>query len=358
MSFRPSNGRRCGGGGILAVALAVAVASWAADGSVSPNRAIEISDPRGNTLITNLNQLSTETTVEPDLEVDFLTPSVLTQPRGSLSGAWRLPPPPGGTVFSSKRARDLRDQRKNWAFGSPDDVIRDKALREVLNLPDYSSDGDETRSSSTVGRYYERMVRGQAGQGNPMSNNDWFGLRRTSEERNRPAQIDDGISLLSGLYQSDRSLKSLLNPDLSARSSSAGGGSDGLLEAFGLSSDRGGRDLDFESLRAREAHETQLKRFQDLLNKSYEADPLVPARSGSAANPWLGSSPAASPGLDLRSPFATMSGAAVHSAPLPPIAPAPPLSSSLSPTPYIPQPPQVNSMLMRRPEVTAPRRAF
>lgn len=358
MSFRSSNWRRYGGGGILAVAFAVAVVLRAADGSLSPRRAIEISDPKSNTLITNLNQLSTQTTVEPDLDVDFLTPSALTQPRGSLNGAMRLPPPTGGAVFSSRRARELRDQRKNWAFGSPDDVIRDKALREILNLPDYGSDGDGTRSPSTVGRFYERMVRGQAGMGSPSQNNDWFGLRRTPEERNRPGQIDDGISHLSGLYQSDRSLRNLLNPDLNAGSSWAGRSPDSLLEAFGLSSDRGGKEGDFESIRAQEAHETQLKRFQDLLNKTYDADPLVPGKSSSAANPWLGSSPMASPGLDLRNPFATMSGAVVNSAPLPPVAPAPPLPSSLSPTPYIPQPPQVNSMLMRRPEVTVPRRAF
>jgi len=107
-----------------------------------------------------VNQLRLTTPVEPDLEVDFLSSPALIQPRPSLSGTLALPPLRAGLSSRANGQRSCRNQRRNWAFASPDDVLRDIAMKGILNLPDYGVDGEDTRSASSVGRYYERMLRG------------------------------------------------------------------------------------------------------------------------------------------------------------------------------------------------------
>ena len=356
MSFRPSN-RRCICGGFFVTWLAVAGIVRAAEGSTSPGRAIEISDPRNSTLITNVNQLGSATPAELDLEVGFLTPKALTQPQTSLSGAMSLPPPSRGIIIPGKRAKELQDQRRNWAFASPEEAMRDMALREILNLPDYEAEGNNPRSSPSVGRYYEQMIRGQTGV--LRQDYDWPGSRRTAEDRNRSVQPADTVSLLSGANQPEHSLRNLLNPDGDGRPSLPDSGPGSLLEAFGLRDDSVSHEPALETLRAREAQETQLKRFQSLLDKTYEADPLVPTRPAAPANPWLNTSSATSPGLNLYNPLAAPPGTALNLAPpLPPSAPTAPTASSLTPASFLPQPQQVNSQLLRKPDITVPRRAF
>jgi hypothetical protein len=361
MSFRPLN-CRCFGGGLLVIWLALAGVVQADEGTSSAGRAIEISDPRSNTLITNVNQLGLGTYTEPDLEVDFLTPQALTQPRTSLSGTLALPPPSRGFVVPGKRAKELQDQRRNWAFTSPDNVLRDMALKEILNLPDNGVEGEDTRSASPVGRYYERMLRGRAGT--LRQEYDWLGSRRTVEEQNRQTRSEDAVSLLGGADQSDQSMRHLMNPEVDALSFS-GGKPGGLLETFGLRADPVRNETDQESVRIRVAQETQLKRFQSLLDNTYEADPLGPTRPAAPANPWLSASPTTAPGLELHNPSAAVPGALGAAGagfniapPLPPSAPLAPAASSLTPAPYPLLPQQVNSMLLRKPDFTAPRRAF
>jgi hypothetical protein len=356
MSFRPWIDRRCRAGGLLTVALAVTVALRAAESAPAPGRTIEISDPSSSTPITNLSQLSALAKEDRDLEVDFLTPSALREPRGSLSGSLRMPPPAGGGVIPSRRAREALDQRRNWAFTSPEEVIRDRALRDILNLPEYGLGNDEAKGLSNVGITYDRLLRGRTGMGGAGTGFDPFNLRRPGDPRNRPTQHEDGNPAWGGIGSSEHSLKSLLNPESNVGVSPASVTPNSFLEAFGLTGDYSARETDAEQLRVREAQETQLKRFQALLDKTSDIDPLVPRSPASAS--WLSGSSMAAPVADPRNPFGLTPAGTVNAAPLPPSAPAPPpLPSSLSPAAFLQEAPPA-SLLMRRPDVTVPRRAF
>ncbi|HET7624184.1 MAG TPA: hypothetical protein VFM25_02880, partial [Verrucomicrobiae bacterium] len=64
-----------------------------------------------------------------------------------------LPPPRA----PSARARQLLDEKKNWVFLTPDDVLNDYLIRENLKMPEYDSLGREKTSTPIVERFYEHL---------------------------------------------------------------------------------------------------------------------------------------------------------------------------------------------------------
>ncbi len=65
----------------------------------------------------------------------------------------RLPVVP----MDPKRAQELLDRRKNWAFLTPEELYGIKTPEEMLSLPEFGPDGELKERKSAIERYLDRM---------------------------------------------------------------------------------------------------------------------------------------------------------------------------------------------------------
>lgn len=353
MSFRPASfGCLCGG-----VAFTICVGLWnvqAADSSRRNGQPIEFSDPRSDTLITNVIQLGEEAKGTRHLEANSPESEPLTLPRSSLNAI--LPPPVAVSgVIINKRGKDAFDALNNSEFNTPEEAMREMLVNELLKLPGYEPNRqtkDQRRQPApSIESVYERMLVGGAETANPWRYYDLFGSRRTAEERHGSSALeepkspwgDDGLTLKN---YADSALNSRLSrPDTGPKS---------LSDLFGLDADNRPNEMSPEAIRAKEAQENQLKRFQDLLNGIYDIQPTATAENSSpAANPWESSTVVFPSAPEQPNPWAKAQGA-INPNLLPPSAPAVQVPSSLSPAPYTPPP----KTPPPKPLFSVPQRAF
>jgi hypothetical protein len=336
---------------VFTACIAVGGVLQAADGLPQPSRAIEFSAPKSNTAVTNLNQLSEEILGTRDLEADSAAPSSLTLSGSSLGGLTPLPPPSGGVIIQNRWS-----QHKDWSAMTPEEIMNGVALKEMLKLPNSGNDGGEARSASTVEGMYEQALFGRAGTARQPQKHDLQGWE-TAEKRSGTSKSDNPNLLLPDSDRQEQSLKNLLGSDLYSRYHPSGASRDRLADVFGPNNDNTWSEVSPESILAKETQAATIRQFQNMLDETYVVQPSVPGRISPAADPGLSSNPGSSPALDSRNPFAPTPGVAVDPALLPPTAPHAPVPSSLSPAPFSFTPP-LNSLLMRKPDSTMPRRAF
>jgi len=176
-------------------------------------RPIEFSDPKSAEITTNLNQLSPRRGGLRDLEVD-LTKSFQQgfSSRSSLDGIAEPPirysPPP---VIQSKKARELLERKKNWAFVNPEDLTSGPTAEQVFGLPEYGADGKEKKKTSAVELYYQRQEREQrAGVGKrdrDRDSDDLFPARKSHDD----ADLKDQLARSEELTESERTLRRALS---------------------------------------------------------------------------------------------------------------------------------------------------
>ncbi len=65
----------------------------------------------------------------------------------------RLPVPAANT----KQAKELLDRRKNWVFSTPEEIYGVQTPEEMLDMPEYTADGELKAPMTTFERYLERM---------------------------------------------------------------------------------------------------------------------------------------------------------------------------------------------------------
>ena len=328
----------------------------AGEGPARTGAPIEISTPKAATLVTNLNQLGTETRMESGSALEPTLPDVLAPSANSLDGIMPLPAPRSAAP-PSRHIRAWMDQQRNWAFQSPEEVVRDIALRDILNLSDRAPEGEETRSgygSRTEG-IYERVWNNRSGT-SPFRTGKSFGSQKGTMEGKDYLSPEETKALSGMLDGSQRSLKSLLNSDSNAQFAGQDSGASRLMEAFGLDP-KGDRDSDLspEDLTDKARQKQQLRQFQDMLDGMNTLEPALPEKSPTVANPWSASSAALAPASIPLNPFATQPGATPNPALLPPTAPSMPVPSSLAPVPYVVAPDRNSPP---RPNFSFPQRAF
>ncbi len=66
--------------------------------------------------------------------------------------------PSGGQVYLSKRALDMMEKKKNWAFATPEEMmVPGLTPEEMSGLPDDPLDSKKKLSSSSVERFYQQL---------------------------------------------------------------------------------------------------------------------------------------------------------------------------------------------------------
>ena len=116
---------------------------WRSDGG-----AIEFSQPKGDTLLTNLNELSAP---ESGLQEDFLTP----HPVGSHGASGSLLPLPAPQTAVAPRRSSKGDANGGNAGLTPQDIINNYVLNQFANTPESVPTGNDDGSVAPLERLYD-----------------------------------------------------------------------------------------------------------------------------------------------------------------------------------------------------------
>ncbi len=355
MSVRLENVRRLWG----RVAFTIVVAAWTAQAAdaPAPSRPIEFSDPRSDTLTTNVNPSSGKFPGAPGLEANLPGLESFASLRGSLIGA--LPSPPSRGAVVNKRETDLFDSGNNFLVQSPEETMRELLVKGLLKTPDRDPNapdkGSMQPSAGSMDRLYEGMVSGRPQTAHRSQYYDSFGSRKTTEQRTGFFELEESKSSWG---DSDATpSKSSPGSDPFSRLSLSSARPNTLSDVFGLRNN--GREddrLSPDKKREEEAMKEQLEAFRSIL--SYPVSPLEgpgPLAGPSGSNPWLSTSSPLPVTPDLHSGLAPFQGTGFNPSWQSPAAPAAPIPSSLSPLPYTPPPSRTAAP---KPIFTVPQRAF
>ena len=224
------------------------------------------------------------------LEQDLFRPFQNISPKGSLDGAFvpSLPPPqPASPMFQSKRAKELLEHRRDWAFETPEEILSPSS-DDRLNGRGKEKQSDNESKLSPVERYYQRLYTKEKKESTRNS-----GKRDQLLESQMPGTwsddsetADDDADLPLGVRETQREMRRLLAPrerkdDSSTESRNA------LSDVFGFGKKTQSRD-------EMEMQKERMYRYKALVGlpvtPSLETDPLKPFRD------IVGTSPK-SPGL-------------------------------------------------------------
>jgi hypothetical protein len=341
----------------------------AADQRPPPRRSsIEFSQPRSDTVSTNLNQLGTKRNSLKELEDDLLRP-FQAMPKGSLDGVMApsiRPAQPAPSPAQIQRARELLKRREDWVFMLPEDMVSGLTAEEIFDLRDLDPSRNDKETQSMLERFYERMREKEAnGRGNRESEEDDFlGLRKSDRKRNSSDRNDFSDNKgkpdkpESQLTESEKSLKRLFGDDSRSDGFFASSGKPTTFaEVFGFNSEAT-RERDKVAFEARREEFRQLLSLPPAANGALEPEALA-LPNDSAPRPVLTSPLGAASG---RSPFEPVFGTATPNvsptspgASLPELAPR---SSSTMPN-IAPPPPRPEPSKPALPaDFGAPRRRF
>lgn len=130
---------------------------------------IEFSEPSTPVVASNLtanlnptvNRLNPNPSAFKQVEEDLFGPLKNSmQPADSMQGVMTLPLPgpqqQQPRQVLSKHAKELLDQRRNWAFTDLNDLYPDPTLEEALGVKQFGPDGKEQEPVSLIQRYIER----------------------------------------------------------------------------------------------------------------------------------------------------------------------------------------------------------
>ncbi len=156
--------RRSGAGAALCGAVALACALTPCYGQSGRPSPIQFSPPRGERALTNLNEVRSsrregDNLVRQRLEEDSRGASGLLNADDSSEPFNYLPPIYSPLLSSprSKRLKQQADRRKNWFLMQPEDAGKLPTSEEVLDMPEYDSDGQPKKEKSAVERYYDKL---------------------------------------------------------------------------------------------------------------------------------------------------------------------------------------------------------
>jgi hypothetical protein len=315
MIFRFSNGvvlalAAVGMGGLFVCAAA------AQDGAPHP---LERSEP--NSALTSTNQIQETGQRRPNKRLlkEIDKPMKGFSLNGSLDGE---PPPipyqPNRQVIPNKRLQEIMERRKEWIFMRPEDFAATPTPEEMMNQPEYGSDGQQKKKLSPLERFLEDF--GQKPRSSS-TNSDAL-ASKNGKSSGLGSQFDEDKSLPEGIRESAKKLRGLLGT-AGADSDNAGStGHSTLSDIFGLGS---ATDLTPEQIKE---HKEYMKQYQDLLT-----GPQPPANGSS-----LGGVAPAQTSLDPAGLLGNAYG---------PLRPQgyDPTIGGVSPT-YVPNVPDVNSTVL------------
>jgi len=97
-----------------------------------------------------------------------------------------IPVPGQPSLIRNPKIDELIDRNKNWIYGSPNSVDRDKAIKEIFGVREYDLDGFSKRPKSMMERHFETQVGaenrpGSKGNGTAKPGPGGDGLKGTGE---------------------------------------------------------------------------------------------------------------------------------------------------------------------------------
>jgi hypothetical protein len=262
-------------------------------GSRQRGKDIEFSGRGSDSVKTNLSLLNPKNDNLKQLEEELSRSARSFSTESSLDAvAPPLPEHQPITVIPSKRQKQQLDRQKNFFFLAPDDFMKTPTLEEMLNLPEYGSDGRLKDSKSTLELYYEREdgKHGTAGKSTRSGRDEKSsGDRGSSRDRDRSKSGDDR-GLPTGLEEREQALRKLMESDITENPFTAAAAKRGSFENIF------GQDASGPSKQQILEHKKYMEQFSSIL------EPSRPA----AVSPDIFKSP--SDGLDssrrLANPFA------------------------------------------------------
>jgi hypothetical protein len=231
-------------------------------------------------------------------------------------------------VIINKRAKDPLDALGNSGLKKPEDVMQEQLLREILRLPDPERSGQtrdrKLQPAFSMESLYDRALGRGAENRNVSQYYDATALRRMVEEANTFGRVEESKSSWAE------------DPFFGKNYLDSGAGPKNLFRGFGLDADNRPSELTPESRRAKAAQEELLKRFESLLNGSYDYQSAgTPQNAGVPANPGASGSAAPVSSESQQSSLLNPAGPG-GTAWAPPTAPTAPVPGSLSTTPPLP----------------------
>lgn len=247
------------------------------------------------------------------LEQDLFRPFDTVAPKSSLDGAFAPPEPqlpPASPVIQSKRAKELLERRRDWAFETPEEILAAPTTDDLLKGRDNSKNGEDKGDLSPVERFYDRLYnkdkketkyKGAKGE-NP------FEPRKLGTAGDE-SSADDDPELPAGVQAAQREMRKLLTAKERKEDSSVETSKGIFSDVFGLHRDTPRRE-EVEMQRER------MDRYKESLGlpvtPNLESDPLKAFRdmiSTSPKNAVLLPSMDTSGGLPQQNMLGTLSGA-------------------------------------------------
>jgi hypothetical protein len=253
MIFRLSNG--------VVLALAVFGMSglfiWSAAAQDAATGPLESSEPNIAAASTNQTQQTGPRRPNKRVLKEIDKPMKGFSLNGSLDGepAPSIPYQPKRQVIPNKRLQEIMERRKEWIFMRPEDFTSGPTPEEIMNLPEYGSDGQEKKKLSPMERFFQDF--GQKPRGSSTNS----GLGSKSSASGLGSQDDDDKSLPEGIRESAKKLRGLLGTGGTGTDNTGGTPEHSVLsDIFGL-----GSDTDLTPAQIKE-HKEYMKQYQDLLN--------------------------------------------------------------------------------------------
>lgn len=241
------------------------------------DKPIDFSRAPSDEVTTNINELRAHKDGLHQLEDNLFRPLQSVAPKSSLDAIFV---PPERTVImrpaQSKKARELRDRQKNWAFIDPDATEKPQTTEEAFQVKEYDADGKEKKKLTLVEQFYRRLERQRKGKNDPQDDNadDEDSTKRKARDSSLDDSDDDSNSFVSSKKNGEDGKKKdsdpwQLSPILTPLNSS------GPFNDF-LGSDNNTRSSPTQA--QIEAQKSRMSEFQQILG-------IAPAVSPNAATP-------------------------------------------------------------------------
>jgi hypothetical protein len=295
----------------LAIVMFAGALTTSAIKAADSKTSTETGSKSGN-VITNAPSFKPKQNGLKQLEQDLFRPFETIAPKGSLDGAYvpTMPEPqPNTPNVQSKRAKELLERRRDWAFETPEEILATSS-DDTMNRRDKGKQSEDKSQLSPIERFYERLYSKDKQDSNRNGKkrdelSDSPKLGDLSNDR----EADDEADLPLGVRETQREMRKLLAPKDRKEGSSMEPRS-AFSDVFGLAKKPATREeMEFQKER--------MDRYKQLLglpvNPSMETDPLKPFRDmvGTAPkSPGLFPNVDSLGGLPQQNIFGAQSGAA------------------------------------------------
>jgi len=270
------------------VLLATAIVAGLTLSSVrADDKSAESAGSKSSNATTNSTSFKPKQNGLRQIEQDLFKPFETIAPKGSLDGASAplMPgPQPNAPAIQSRRAKELLQRRRDWAFETPEEILATSATDDIRKGRDKEKEsGDNNSKLSPIERFYERLnnkdKKGSSDKGNKSHNREQPTDSQKSGMLSDDPETDDDADLPLGVRETQREMRKLLAPKERKEDSEP---RNSFTDVFGLSKKTQSRE-------ETEMQKERMDRYKQLIGlpvtPSLESDPLKPFRDMVGTSP-------------------------------------------------------------------------